>query len=246
MCSKTNTPGAKKAFIISATILVALTTLNLASAYTEIQCSADPAFNTNSCNQCFDWGAKWEWDNLWLLQDLWINDSAVDKILYKEEQEMPKMINLSPESVSWKENPGAAGFWEYTEDLNALYKQEEEWYILAKWQKVNWLKSKLGYAYTLDKNSANEWKNIWMLIYPISTHAISANGDISVDSNVHKECVLFKSWAPAKKEEVKVVAPEKKVVEVKKELPKTWPESILLIVLALALGFWIMQIRKRS
>jgi hypothetical protein len=45
---------------------------------------------------------------------------------------MPTMKNLSPSLVTWKENPSHEKFWTYTEELNKLYSEEEEGYILPK------------------------------------------------------------------------------------------------------------------
>ena len=46
---------------------------------------------------------------------------------------------------------------------------------------------------------------------------------------------LYKSWEPAKE----VVTPPKK-------LPDAWAEHILLVILALLLGFWIIKFRKKA
>ena len=232
--------------IVVALSLLTLTVTGTNAAYKEIQCSADPIFAANSCNQCFSGWSKGEGANLGFLKDEWVNTSTVDKMLYKEEQEMPKMVNLNSSLVSWKEVPWKAGFWEYTADFNKLYKADEEGYILGKGKKVVWLASKNGYAYKLEKNKVEAGKNIGLLVYPISTHNISSNGDISVDSVEHKECVLFTSWAPVVKENVATGTTPSKNTPAKK-LPKTGPEHyILLMLLAMVLGFGIMKLRKNA
>lgn len=154
------------------------------------------------------------------------------------------MKNLSPTLVNWKENPTKENFWKYTADFNKLYSEEEEGYILAKGQKVSWIESNKGFAYSLTKNKAEAGKNIGLLVYPISTHSIVANGEINPDADIHKECVLFKS----SKEVIKTVTPPKKVdpkTPVKK-LPETGPEHYLLILLAMVLGFTILKMRKKA
>ncbi len=233
------------------TILTTLSLLALSatgvSAYDEVKCTTDAVFAANSCNQCFSWGAKGEGSNLGFLKDEWVNTSTVDKMLYKEEQEMPKMVNLNEGLVSWKEVSWSSTFWEYTAEFNKLYQADEEGYVLKKGQKAVWLQSKKGNAITLTKNKAEAWKNVGLLVYPISTHNISENGDISVDSNVHKECVLFTS---GKAEPKVAVIPGKKVTPKAtpaKKLPKTGPEHyILLMLLAMVLGFGIMKLRKNA
>ena len=232
------------------TILTTLSLLALSatwvSAYDEVKCNTDAVFAANSCNQCFTGGAKGEGSNLGFLKDEWVNTSEVDKMLYKEEQEMPKMVNLNEGLVSWKEVSGSSIFWEYTAEFNKLYKSDEEGYVLKKGAKAVWLQSKKGNAITLTKNKVEAWKNVGLLVYPISTHNISENGDISVDSNVHNECVLFTSGKAAPKVAVTPgTKPAPKTIA--KKLPKTGPEHyILLMLLAMVLGFGIMKLRKNA
>jgi len=227
--------------IITALSILALSATGVSAAYEEVKCDVDPVFNANSCNQCFLWKDKGEGANLGFLKDLWVNTSSIDKILYKEEQSEPKMINLNPSLVSWKEVPGSAGFWEYTDEFNKLYRPEDEGFVLPKGQSVIWLKSKDNFAYKLEKNSAPKGKNIGLLVYPMTTHNILESWDINVDWNEHKECVLFKS--DAKKVEPTVVPKEPTPV---KELPTTWPEHyVLLMLMALILGFGFSKLRKR-
>lgn len=259
-----------------AATLVALSVWSASAAYKEIQCTTDPVFSSNSCNQCFEWGAKWEGANLGFLSDEWVNSSSTDKILYKEEQDMPKMVNLDPASVTWKSIPGEKGFWEYTNEFNALYKADEEWYVLPKWKRVKWLASKTAYAYNLQKNKAATGRNIGLLVYPLSIHNISDTGDISVDASTHRECVLFTSGSPKQKEVQNTGTPAKaqpakpipqtgpswKMPTARNQgakaqpaqhqaaaphLPKTGPEHyVLLLILAMVLGFGIMRLRKNS
>ena len=232
------------------TILTGLSLLALSatgvSAYDEVKCTTDPVFAANSCNQCFTGGAKGEGSNLGFLKDEWVNSSQVDKMLYKEEQEMPKMVNLNEGLVSWKKVSGSSTFWEYTAEFNKLYQVDEEGYVLKKGSKVVWLQSKKGNAYTLTKNRVEAWKNIGLLVYPISTHNILENGDISVEPSIHKECVLFTSGKTTPKAAVTPgTKPAPKTVA--KKLPKTGPEHyILLMLLAMVLGFGIMKLRKNA
>ena len=222
----------KNILVIGTLVLVATPSF---AAYEEIDCSLDKVFSENSCNQCFDWGKKVQWDNLGLLSDLWSNVSDVAKILYKEEQVDPEMINLDSDNVSWSQTT-KEGFWEYTDEFNALYSDTEEGYVLKAGENVTWIKSGLANAYTLDKNTAPENSNIGLLVYPISTHNILADGEITIDNTEHRECVLYKSGEPS---EV--------VVEEPKKLPETGPaEYILLAILAMILGFGFLQFKARD
>jgi hypothetical protein len=166
-----------------------------------------------------------------------MNVTDVSKLLFKEEQLDPQMINLAWEKVEWSQNPNKENFWTYTDEFNALYSDEYEGYVLPSWKSVTWIKSALSSVFTLDKNTADKWEDIGLLVFPISTHNILADGEITMDNEEHKECVLFKSdWA----------AKEKKVVPPKK-LPQTWPaEYVLLLILSMILGFGILKFKARS
>jgi len=231
--------------ILTTLSVLALSTLSV-SAYTTVKCSSDPVFAANSCSvtdQCFTDRSRWEGSNLWELKDEWINSSTSDKLLFKEEQEMPKMVNLAPSLVTWKQNPSKVGFWEYTSEFEKLLDNEEQWYVLTKGKKVTWLKSKKGYTYTLSKNKAEEGKNIGLLRYNITTHNVLDDGTIDSNGTDHKECVLFKSGKVVKQEEV---VPGKKTTKTPvKKLPKTGPEHyVLLMLLAMIIGFGVMKMRK--
>ena len=206
------------------------------TSYEEVECSTDVVFSQNSCNQCFNWWEKKQWDYLGLLSDLWLNVTNVAKIIYKEEQVDPQMINLDPNNVSWTQTTEADWFWEYTDEFNALYSDAEEWYVLAPGWTVTWIKTALSSAFKLDKNTALSGTNIGLLLYPIATHNILEDWEITVDSNVYNECVLFKSaeeW--------------EEIIEEPKKLPETGPsEYLLLLFLAMILGFWILRFRTKS
>lgn len=225
-----------KKLLLTTTLLAVVTPWF--AAYEEVECSTDPVFNQYSCNQCFNWWEKVEWDNLWLLKDLWMNVTDVDKILYKEEQIDPEMINLDKENVNWIQLPNSNDFWTYTDEFNALYSESEEWYVLPAWKSVTWIKSKLSSVFNLEKNTAEKWSNIGLLVYYIYTHNILKDWEIDIDNTEHKECVLFKSWGAAKK----VVAPAPK------KLPQTGPAEyiLLLLFLSMILGFWILKFKTKS
>ena len=142
---------------------------------TEVQCSTDSVFAEYSCNQCFDGWEKEQWGFIWLLTDIWSNTSENDKILYKEQQENPEMVNLNTSKVTWSQTPDSKDFWEYTPEFEALFSNEQDWYVLGAGKSVTWLKSKLSYAFKLDKNETVKGENIGLLIYPILSHTLLAN-----------------------------------------------------------------------
>ena len=208
--------------------------------YSDVECTSNPVFAANSCNQCFNGGAKSQGDTLGLLSDQWQNVSNVKQIAYKEEQKLPFMVNLSEGTTTWTQIPDAEGFWEYTEAFNALYDNKEEWYILNAGQSVEWLKSKLGYGYRLENNTANQGDSIGLLVYPFKTHNIMESWEITIDDTEHRECVLFTSGATP----TTPVTPTP--TEPKPELPKTGPEHIILIALALLLWFGLIVFTKKA
>lgn len=202
-----------------------------------MDCSSDAIFGVNSCWQCFEWGDKTAWDYIWLLVDSWINPTESSQIVYKEEQDIPEMLNLAPDNVIWGQTPSAEGFWEYTDEFDALYSESDWWYILEAGKSVTWIQSKMWYAYELKTNTAEEGTNIGLLVYPIAYHTILEDGTPSIDDDEHLECVLFKSSNPT--EEVK----EKEV----EKLPETGPtEYILLLIIAMILGVWLLRLSKRA
>lgn len=225
-------------------VLVAWLALSFSSVfadYKEVQCSTNPAFEANSCNQCFDGGTKAEGDNLGLLTDKWSNSSSGDQIVYKEEQKMPFMVNLSEGSVTWTQVPNSEGFWEYTQEFNDLYSQKDEGYILKAGQSITWLKSKLGYAFSLEKNSAPAGTDVGLLVYPFKGHNVWVDGKITMDDKEHRECVLLKSDATMKPVVKEQTEPKKPV-----ELPKTGPEHIILLLVAMLIGTGLILFRKKA
>ena len=83
--------------------------------------------------------------------------------------------------------------------------------------------------------------NIGLLIYPFKAHSILADGKQTLDDTEHRECVIFKS--DAKKVVTPPVTPEpKKPVE----LPKTGPEHIILLLVAMLIGTGLILFRKKA
>lgn len=225
-----------KTKIFSFVLWLFLLSISSASAYEEINCSSSSFFTEHWCHQCFEGGVKQEGDNLGLLSDQWINNTDFSQLMYKEEQSMnlPYMVNLNEGLVSWSQTPESAGFWEYTEELEELYDEVEQGYVLEAGEKVTWLKSKLGYAYNLEQNEAPEGEVIGMFIYPLGVHTILEDGEITIDDEVHKECVIFTSWT----------TPQEPTTP--KQLPETGPEHIILLALAFLIGLGLIRFSAKK
>ncbi len=226
----------KKALGLAALALFAFSS-SVSAEYKEISCSSDPLFEQYSCNQCFDWGAQKAWANIGFLNDIWKNDNDNKQILYKDEQVMPVMNSIN--KTVWEQIPSSENFWEYTKELEKYYNSDEDGYILPAKTSVSWLQSKEGYAYNLKSTNAKKGDPVWLLVYTIKVHNIEWQDNIKVEPMVHKECVLFKSASSVKTE-----AP---VVKQKpKKLPKTWPEDILLLILAMILAFGVLKFSRKN
>ena len=225
---------AKKILLASLVSLIIVSSTNAAS-YTEISCSTNPVFEENSCNQCFDWWSEPVWFNLSWLTDVWFNSGSKDLLLYKDEQDDPSMISLN--WAVWNQVPNADNFWKYTDNMENIYNDEDGAYVLPVGESVDRLESNIGSAYSLEKSTATVWSDIGLLIYPMITHAINVWWDAEVQWEIYKECVLFKSaevWA--------IITPKERP----KELPQTGPENILLLLLAMLLGFGVLKLTRKA
>ncbi len=217
-----------------------LTANSVFAAYKEIPCDTDPAFKASSCKQCFDGWEKGAWESFGLLSDLYVNKSTSSRLIYKEEQTFPSIVNLGWSNTSWSQTPSGENFWEYTPEFEALYSKDQEAYVIKPNSEVTWIKSKLGYAYKLDKNTSKKWDNIALLLYPVTSHVLNGS-EVSVDAEEHRECVLIKSW--------KAVAANTPIVVEKikpKALPQTGPEQIILLFMALILWLGLYGFKRKS
>lgn len=204
-----------------------------ADTYEEISCSTDPVFAENSCNQCFNGGTKAVDSTVGGLSDIWRNQTWVSAVMFEELQEMPVMKALN--WAEWTEDKVADKFWEFTPEVKKLKDEKQQGYVLPAWQEVNWIKSTEGSSYVLTKNDAAKGQNNGLLVYSVKVNPILESGEVSTEDSVHNECVLFKSSD----------APAPKVNEKPKQLPKTWPEHyILLLLLAMFLAFGILRFKK--
>lgn len=222
--------------LFSVVLLFVYMTTTSYAAVTTVDCSSDSVFGSNSCNECFDWGTAMQGDNKGLLTDLWANPTSASQVLFKEEQDMPQMIALG--GSTWKEIKASDSidFWQYTTALDALYDEDNLGYVLGANETVTWIESTLGSAYQLENNNAAEGENTGMIVYDIAVHALSDQGDISLDAVTHRECVLIKS----------AQGTPPPVVPEPPTLPETGAEHLLLAFVALVLGFGFLKFRRKA
>lgn len=225
---------------ILAIVALLAVSVSSASAYDEIECSTDAVFSANSCAQCFDWGQQSVGGNVGLLDDLWKNLGETAKIMYKDNQTLPTMVSLG--GSNWSQSPSSDGFWEWTDELEALYSEDDQGYILEAWAEVKFIQSKGGYAYVLDSTEANQWENAGLLVFPLITHRMWADGDISEALPVHNECVLYKAWdAATPVVDVEIQPEPQEMAQV-----ETGAEAYLILLFALILGFVYIKTRKEA
>jgi len=226
----------KKVLLIWVSILAMSFVSVTSAAYSEISCSTDPDFAANSCTQCFDWGSKSEWDQLWLLTDVWSNGTSKPMYMLKAQNELTDAVRMiSLNGAAWSYEPTKDGFWEYTPSLEKL--TNDGWfYTLEAWKSVDWIQSKLGYSIKLNK-TAEAWKNIWLLKYTLNVHGDDA-GTPAEATTSHTECVIFKSAGASE-----TPTPKK---EEPKKLPQTWPQEVLLLLLSLLLAGGLFFISRKK
>jgi hypothetical protein len=221
--------------ILSTLLVIAYMTTSSYAAYDVVSCAASNAYAANSCDQCFDGGTVVAGDNKGLLTDVWENNATSAQILFKEEQEMPRIVSLG--GASWTEVTASdsVDFWQYTAELDALYDEDNLGYSLDSGMSATWIESTLGSAYQLVSSSANSGDEVGMIIYDIATHAVDIDGTPALDSDIHRECVLFTSGTPG----------EPPVIPETPTLPETGAEHILLVFFAAILGFGFLKFRKK-
>lgn len=228
----------KKILSLWALIAFAFTTQATFAAVQTVECTSDGAFWVNSCDQCFTTDPVKQGETVGLLTDEWENTTTGKQVMYKEEQEMPKMLSLN--LAEWSELKAGASFdfWQFTPELEALYSEDEGGYVLDAGQKVTWIESTIGSAYKLDV-PAPQGQNTGLLTYDVALHDIGADGIPEVEPRNHRECVLIKSAAAA--------TPETPVTpETPTELPQTGPEHVILGLVALLLGAGIFVVTRKK
>lgn len=226
----------KKLFAVAFMTFVAT---NVNWAYTEINCSSDQSFSQYACNQCFDGWEVAVWSNISFLDDVWVNDTGIRKIMFKEEQTMPIMHSLNNSKLT--KNPNTDAFWEYTAEFEALEDNEFYGYVLPAGQRVSWLKSSLWASYLVEQTPA-KWQNVWMLVFDVMSHNILADGEIAMNDTPHKECVLYKSGESYVPPVAERPTPEPTPEPEKMTQVQTGPELyFLVLIMSFLMGIIVMN-----
>ena len=225
---------------VSLVTIGSLTLTSFAAEITEVEVSMDPVFSENSCDQAFLRSPNAVvWDNISNMSDIWVNTWNVPQILYQEEQTLPRIISLW--WANWREVKvsDTVDFWTSTSDLEALFSEDEQGYILPAWESVTWIESTLGSAYQLTSNTAPEGTNIGLIMYDTTIRNIISDMP-EMDPTVHRECVLIQSGAPSDD----TTPPP--VTEEPETLPETGAEHILLALIALLLWAGLFFMTRKT
>ena len=223
---------------VSFVIISSLTLSVYATEITEVDVSTDPVFWDNSCDQAFMRSPDAVvGDVISNMSDIWVNTWNVPQILYQEEQSLPRIISLW--WANWREVKvsDTVDFWTSTSDLEALFSEEEQGFILPAWESVTWIESTLGSWYQLTENNAAEGTNIGLIVYDTTVRNIV--GDLpEIDPTVHRECVLIQSGAPSDTPAPTPTEPE--------TLPETGAEHFLLALIALLLWAGLFFMTRKT
>lgn len=83
--------------------------------YKSVACTTNPAFSTNSCDQCFVGGSVKVGGDLNGLFDNWTNNTSNMLIAYKDEQKLPNMVAFGS---TWSSTPSdMSKFWKNSSDI---------------------------------------------------------------------------------------------------------------------------------
>ncbi|EKD66167.1 MAG: hypothetical protein ACD_49C00060G0009 [uncultured bacterium (gcode 4)] len=208
------------------------------SNYEKVACDKE-FFIQNTCSECFAGWNKNIWEKITSLNDSWTNPNTTEQIIYSDEQTFPELVNLWGDTTKWLTSPeDNTKFWKISQEIiwNDSKTGSGRQEFLLEWGKtVNLYESDLWATYTVDSTDKKEWEAIGLLKFPLAYHNIDATWKEWEKMN-HTECVAYYAGTP-------VVAP---VAPAEVTKVKTWPQSLILILMALILSFFFLRLRKKA
>ena len=209
------------------------------SNYEKVACDKD-FFIQNACSECFAGWNKNIGEKITSLNDSWTNPNTTEQIIYSDEQTFPELVNLWGDNTKWLTSPeDNTKFWKNSQELiwsDSKTGSGRQEFILEWGKTVNVFESDLWATYVVDSTDKNQWEVIWLLKFPLAYHNIDATWNEGEKMN-HTECVAYYAWAPV----VAPVVPQAEVTKV-----KTWPETLILILMTLILSFFFLRLRKKA
>ena len=198
-------------------------------------------------------------DKLTNLFDTWTNTNPTEQIIYKNEQTMPELINVGGANTTWSSIPDdPTKFWKFANEIawvnstlggsvtasgttgtgltaTGTDSQKQEFLLEAN-KKIRFLESDFGAVNTLEASDKKDGDTVGVIKYTLNYHDISADGNESALKS-HTECVAYK--LSGEKATPPAVPPTATKV-------KTGPETTIIILAALGLGFGIMRLKGRK
>jgi len=165
-----------------------------AASFKSVSCDTS-YFKSNSCNQCFDAGAKKTWEKITSLSDIWNNWNSTEQVAYQSEQVKPTLVNIGWAGTIWETLPTDLNkFWKYGQSVNWVNSDIKPWdkeFILTSKQQVRFYESTLGSSYALKSTNAADNSPVWLLKFTINYHNLDAEW-IEWPKKSHNECVVFR------------------------------------------------------
>ena len=248
--------------ILAAQSLVAYAAIG---EYAEIPCTS-PEFQQNNCGQCFDGGKVAVGEKLTNLFDSWTNANPTDEIIYKDEQVMPELVNLGGANTKWTSIPDSpTQFWKFANEIawtdssfgstsatgasltgatatgststgtTASSSSARQEFMLTANKKIRFVESDFGAVHTLESTDKTDGNTVGLIKYTLNYHDISSDGNESAMKN-HIECVRYQATGKATPP---VTPPNATKV-------KTGPETIVILLAAMGIGFGVMRLKKRA
>jgi len=210
-----------------------------------VSCTSNPAFATNTCDQCFDGGTVTTGKKMTGLFDNWTNTSSGVLIARKSEQKNPNMIPFG--ATTWTASPSdESKLWKYSSDVVWTPSQTgstDMQAILLAGQKIRFVEADLAAGYTLTKTDRKNGELVGMMRYPMVAHVFDINQNKEGPAKTHYECVSYTYSAPG------VTPPPPTTPKVPAAITKTPTgptETIALILAAFFIAFGLMfSLRKR-
>lgn len=233
--------------LISGALLLMSTSAVFGAAgdYKETPCSAE--LTSQSCDACFMGEKIAPGGQITGFFDSWTNKNQSEQIIYKDEQALPEMIAMSSGTIFTANPLDPESFWKFgsaviwTDSATGTGKQE---FMLDAGKTVRFIEADLGASYTLTSTDKAGGEIVGILKFPLNYHNVDTDGNEGM-KETHTECVAYTAditTATVTPVETIQPTPEPKQMTT----VKTWPESIILVILTLLIAAGLVAVRKRK
>lgn len=227
------------ALVLSSTVLAASPT----------SCDTD-YFSEYACNSCFI--GQSVTSRAPVVADVifdWKNSSETDYVVYDTDLIFPEFVQLAG---SWTQSPSATTqFWKYGDDVLWTEYGDFKEYVLEQGDSLTFVESQLGSTLTLETTDVDSTGAALLVKNTINYREINENFEES-ESKTLSQCVVYGYENLSRPQTVvppEPVLPEPtspNAIDSDMTAVETGPESILLIVLACALGALYVSRRRQA